>query len=307
MGYSSEDCLALFDTSVEGRMNPGWQSGVILQRSKTTTAGPMVYCESYPIWLTQKQATAARTELQKERQREAQRKLNEKNARKKLIRKINANFGEGDILFTATYPPEGQPESDEAAQRDMRNMLARVKRMRGKKGLPDLRYIYITESTHSEKNGTRYHHHVIMSGDGMSREEIEECWTRKHGGLCNTRRCQYQAKHLSGFAAYMTIGKEQREPVGQKKAMKRRWSCSKNLKKPRETVADKKISVRKAGRIAEAMERDAREIFEKLYPDCVLLDYEVRRSEWAAGVYIYAELRKKKGRDRNETGQRALH
>lgn len=290
MRYSAEDCLVLFDTSVEGRLEAGWASGVICQRTKTTKAGPMVYCESFPIWDTRKQLAEARAEVQQEKHREAQRRLNERNAKKKLIRKVNANFGEGDVIFTATYPPGGQPENEEAAQRDIRNMLRRIKTLRRRKGLPEMKYVYITEQTHSEKNGTRYHHHVILSGDGMTREEVEDCWTRKHGGLCNTKRCQYQQKHLSGFAAYLNTDKRER---GQKKATRRRWCCSKNMVEPVETVADKKISVRKAGRIAEAMQAEAQAIFAKLYPDCVLLEWEVRQSRWAAGVYIYAELRRK--------------
>ena len=35
----------------------------------------------------------------------------------------------------------------EQAKRDIRNMMNRVKRMRSRRGLPALRYIYITERT----------------------------------------------------------------------------------------------------------------------------------------------------------------
>ena len=52
------------------------------------------------------------------------------------------------------------------------------------------RQIYITERTESAAYGVRWHHHVIMSGDGLTREEIEEKWTKRHGGFCNTRRAQ---------------------------------------------------------------------------------------------------------------------
>ena len=69
-------------------------------------------------------------------------------------------------------------------------MMNRVKRMRSRRGLPALRYIYITERTESAAYGVRWHHHVIMSGDGLTREEIEEKWTKRHGGFCNTRRAQ---------------------------------------------------------------------------------------------------------------------
>ena len=46
MRYSTEDCLALFDTSPGGQLEKGWADGVLCQRTKTTQAGPMVYCAS---------------------------------------------------------------------------------------------------------------------------------------------------------------------------------------------------------------------------------------------------------------------
>ena len=287
--YSTEDCLALFDTSPGGQLEKGWADGVLCQRTKTTQAGPMVYCECYPIWNTARKVEAM-SELQKERHREAQRKLNEKNARKKLVRKINANFGERDIAFTATYPVDGQPADEKQAYRDIRNFLRRIRAMRARQNLPELKYVYITEATESERYGRRYHHHVIMSGDGMDREAIEASWIQKHKGTCNTRRYQHQAKHWSGFALYLRADKRER---GQHRAMRRRWCCSKNLVEPKVTVADKKISLRKAGRIAMAVEADAQAIFAKLYPDCELLDIECKTSPWVTGVYISAELRRK--------------
>lgn len=91
------------------------------------------------------------------------------------------------------------------------NFLRRVKDAREKKGLPPIRYIYVTEWTESEKYGLRWHHHVIMSGDGMTREEVEAKWTDKHKGFCNTRCAQPNERHLSGFARYLTQNKLDRQ------------------------------------------------------------------------------------------------
>ena len=68
MDTSAKDCLALFDTSVEGRMENGWASGVLHQRTKTVKAGPMVYMDCYPVWDT-KGASQARREAKKEAHR----------------------------------------------------------------------------------------------------------------------------------------------------------------------------------------------------------------------------------------------
>lgn len=304
---SAADCLVLFDTSVEGRLDPGWREGVLHQRTRTTSAGPMVYVDCFPVWDTQRH-TAAQAEAKKEAHRKAQEKLNRKNAKKKLVQLVNANFVKGDLIVCCEYPLDGQPQDDEQAKRDITNYVKRIVYLRRKRGLPPIKYIYITEVTVSERFGVRYHHHIIMSG-GISREEAEERWLKKHGGRCNSKSAQPGEKHLSGFACYLTQDKRDRsmEKDGrnpQQKAIRRSWNSSKNLREPAQSVADKKISIRKAGRIAETMDNfdRAREIFAKLYPDCELLEVTARRSRWAAGVYIYAELRKKGAKEHGDTG-----
>ena len=44
------------------------------------------------------------------------------------------------------------------------------------------------------------------------------------------------------------------------------------------------------------------QIFAKLYPDCELLEVSAKRSQWAAGVYVYAEMRRKTHAKENESG-----
>lgn len=302
MDTSAKDALVLFDTSIEGRLEPGWQAGVLHQRTKTIKAGPMVYVECYPVWDTRR-AHAARSEAKREAHRKAQERLNARNARKKLERLTNANFGAGDLILTMTYGHGQQPRDDRQAQRDMVNYISRVKYLRRKRGLPPIRYIYITEVTVSARYGVRYHHHIIMSGDGITRDEAEACWAKKHGGICNAKLCQPTERHLTGFARYLTADKRSRTQTAdgrnpQERAMRRSWNPSKNLVDPVESVADKKISIRKAGRIAEAAGDFAQmqEVFSRLYPECELLEISARRSQWAAGVYVYAELRRKNER-----------
>lgn len=304
---SAKDCLHLFNTSVEGRFDPGWQAGVLHQRTKTIKAGPMIYVECFPVWDTRR-AMAARSEAKREKHKRAQDRLNERNARRKLERLVNANFAAGDLIVTCEYGHGREPEDEKQAQRDIAAYLRRIAYMRKKRGLPVMRYIYVTEKTSSKKYGVRYHHHVIMSG-GITQADAQEAWRKKHAGICNAKIAQPTEKHLSGFARYMTLNKTGRtlEADGknpQQRAMRRRWNPSKNLVDPLETVADKKISVRKAGRIAEAISdfAQAKETFAKLYPDYELLEVSAKRSQWAAGVYIYAELARK--RTRTDVGGR---
>lgn len=298
---SARDCEVLFDTSISGRLDPGWRMGVLAQRTRAIKHGPMLDVVCFPVWDTTT-AQRAKSEAKREAHRKAQEALNRKNARKRLNRLTNANFGEGDLIICCEYPLGGQPQDDERAAKDIRNYIKRIVYLRKKRGLPPIRYIYITEVTVSEKFGVRYHHHVIMSG-GITREEAEDCWLKKHGGRCNAKRAQPGEKHLSGFACYLTLDKRNRtmEQDGknpQDKAMKKSWVSSKNLFDPekRATEADKKISIRKAQRIAETMENfdNTKEIFSRLYPEYELMEVTAKRSRWTAGVYIYAELRRRK-------------
>lgn len=296
---SAKDCLHLFDTDVAGRLSPGWQAGVLHQRTKAVEAGPMLTVECYPVWDTHS-ARVARDEARKDAHKRAQDRVHARNARRKLAQLVNANFGAGDLIVTCTYAPGENPEDEKQAQRDIVAYLRRVAYLRKKHGLPQMRYIYITESTSSPKCGIRYHHHVIMSG-GVSQADVQAAWKKRFAGICNARLAQPTERHLSGFAQYLTMNKRGRslEADGknpQQRAMRRRWNPSKNLVDPVETVADKKISIRKAGRIAEAAADfgQMRVVFEKLYPGYDLLEVQVKQSPWAAGVYIYAELARKR-------------
>lgn len=301
MDASARDCLHLFDTGIEGRLSPGWAAGVLHQRTRATYAGPMLSVDAFPVWDTGTRR-AAKTEAQKERHREALRRHNKKTARLKLENLVNANFGEGDLILTHEYGHGKQPESDEEAARDIRNYIARVKYRRDKLGLPPVRYIYITERTVSKQYGVRWHHHIIMSG-GLDRDTAERLWTKKHGGISNARNAQPTKMHLTGFSRYLVMDKRNRtmEQDGknpQEKAMRRGWNSSKNLKEPKERESDKRISIRKAGRIAEAMGsfETAKEILERCYPGYELLEVTARTSRWTAGVYISAKMCRKDDR-----------
>ena len=288
------DYEALFD--VEGEPTPGWMSGVLRQRAAMTKAGELLYIASYPVWTCQTAKRAAGIRPT----RAAQKKVNDRRAKLRLEQLINANFGEGDLLITCTYRDETQPQDAARAHKDIRNYLARVKRLRERRGLSELKYIYVTETTHSEKRGTRYHHHLITNGDGVSREELEQLWAtqaRSHGsvGICNTRRAQPTEEGLAGWANYITksgnrTGDQDSEAQGI--ATKRRWCRSRNLKIPQTRTSDKRISRRRIERIALDVEAQARIIFEQIYPGYELIDCTVRESSYVPGAYIRARMRR---------------
>lgn len=314
MKRSAADCLVLFDTSVEGRLSEGWASGVLMQRTKTTKAGPMLHVECYPIWDTQTHR-AAKTEAEQERHRIAQAKLNKKNAEMKLSRLLDENFGAEDLSVTLKYNYGREPEDEKRALKDVQNYIKRMKYLREKRGLPPIRYIYVLEETNGAW-GRRFHAHVVMSGDGVTMEEAEQKWTKHVPGYTTMGRVRpgtgERESNLASLAHYMmddtkidrTMEKDGRNP--QKKAMKRAWNCSKNLRDPDDyaTIADKKISVRKVQKIAETLgnAEQAEAILSKLYPGYVLVmrkddekvpELEAKRSKWTSGIYMRAILRRK--------------
>ena len=276
MEYSAREYEVLFDKDTA---TGDLRQGVSLYRTSTVTAGQTREIDIYPIWDNQKTASIARQ--QRAKHREAQKRVDRRNAQKKLRRIINANFGPGDILITNTYAPGMDPKSEEAAQRNMQNYIRRIKTLRKRRGLPELKYVYVTEVTNSESRGTRYHHHMILSG-GIERETLERMWK---GGHSNTRTAQPDRDWLGGFAHYMTKAKETQD-----KALKRGWNCSKNLLRPTATHADHKVSIRKAQRIARQMEDEGRKILEKQNPGYTLTEIVVKHSQYAPGVYISARM-----------------
>ena len=276
MPYNSEKYAFLFDQSeelTEAAFERLRHKDVFRYRARTIKAGNILEVEVYPIWNTQNEARRAKAATT----REAQRNLNDKNARKKLIRKINANFSEEDLCVTLTYKDHVPDETE--ARRDIRNYIRRVRDYRRKNGLPEMKYVYVIEFGGSDGRRKRVHHHVIMSG--MDRDVAEALWNAR--GWANARRLQPDEYGLEALARYMT-----KEPNGGK-----RWSASRNLVEPKMTVADTKISMRKVEEMATDFEEKPAAIFGKLFPDYDFNNCDVRHSTYVAGAYIYARLHRK--------------
>lgn len=159
-------------------------------------------------------------------------RVNERNAQKKLQRLMCANFSRknGDLFVTFTY--EG-PVTEAEALKGERNLLDRIKRLRKRKGLPELKYIAVTEKQ------SQWHIHLIMNG-GITLEELKELWgTRGRRLHISTLD---DSDGFTGLARYLTEGhKPKKNAQGEdaKKNVKqerrkgqRRWHASRNLKKP---------------------------------------------------------------------------
>ena len=159
--------------------------------------------------------------------------------------------------------------------------------------MDDLKYIYVQEATHLPRPmdptamPSHYHFHAIIHAPGMSAEELKALWP--WGDV----RCDHLSMRADGPARIANyLAQHLVEPkVGQAKVG--RWACSKNHIEPTVTVSNRKVSRRRAALVASDVRQHGKEIFESLYPGYQLMgDPEVRYSQFVAGAYIYARLRK---------------
>lgn len=191
-----------------------------------------------------------------------QQNLNEKNSKRYLVQLANGNFHEGDLFVTLTYNDAHLPSTIEEAEHHVTLFIRRVKAKRKKLGLPDLKYILVTEYQLND-DGTiriRPHHHLLMND--MDRDTLEGLWKEKRQklGKPDAQRIDpdldKEHNKIEGLARYMV-----KAPKG-----KKRWSSSRNLERPVETKNDHKYSKKK---VREAAEDPAKGyvMFEKEYGD----------------------------------------
>lgn len=126
----------------------------------------------------------------------------------------------------------------------------------------------------------KYHIHMILEAEGLDRGEIEALWPF---GYVQCTRFDVKRDGAARLASYLTKNKR----CG-------RWvSHSRNLKRPEAKVSDRRMSRRRARRVAEDVLYAGREIFEKLYPGYRLMATpRVTYSDFMPGCYIYCRMRR---------------
>lgn len=163
---------------------------------------------------------------------EEQAKRNLAIARKNLTRTINANFSGKDYFVLLTYAAEVTVEE---ARKRLANFFLRLKRYRKKNGFTDLKYVAVTET---QGKNNRVHHHVVMNAfDGLSMKEGLEILLEKWGHGTVLTKHLYKNQKDNRLASYIS-----KENI--RKGAKR-WSTSKNLKKPVVKIEQVKETKRK--------------------------------------------------------------
>ena len=295
----------LFDLP-EGEYNEKSVGGI---STRTVTAGEMLEVEAFPITCVNREA---RREAQRRKSSHWQEEINNRNSWKKKNRLLEANFTSADFIVHPTYAygfvnrdfqntedlirewkKQGIPMDDDEARKNIVNFINRIRRrIRRKGGDPaQFKFLYQIETTCEPAEGDlnplppHYHCHMAISSCGvLTIDDINELW---HYGYTNAKRIDMRFDGLKGFAKYIT--KKER---ARRKGRSLRWACSRNMVQPEEKVSFRKISRRRAAAIAADVQYRGREIFENLYPGYRVDEVEVRYSEFVAGAYIYARMRR---------------
>ena len=277
-------------------------------RTKTVKAGEYLYVSCYPlIAQMQKREQDKALEMLRHEKRIGRLMVyarhNNKQRMLRFEQLVHANFGKGDFHVTCTYGPieYGMPNTEadyrdrEQAKKDVRNYIARVKRLLKRHGcnVDEFRWIAVTVTKEYDKEAMRpfpdfHHHHLLMHGIPEElRGEVERLWPF---GYCNADRLQPDDKGISAVANY--IARQEGSANGSHAPGEKSYTGSRNLKKPAVTTSDSKISRRRAAQIADDVRGNAWEIFGKIYPGYRLVEQPVvQTSDFVAGGYIYAKLR----------------
>ena len=293
----------------EGEYHPAAVGGI---RTRTLRAGDVIEVACFPVTRV---GDVARAECLRRKSTPAQARLNRQRAAQRVRLLIEGNFTGADYVLTLTWDygavdrdrmpyaealslweAEGLPRDEDEARRAWGNYIKRVRYHMGRAGHAgqELKFLYVLESTREPRDEDprplypRYHFHAVIHAPGLTREALKALWPF---GFVRADELSTRDEGVARLAGYMTkqCG---RAAAGDARKF-RRWACSKNLKEPEERVSDRAVSRRRAMRVAEDVRQWGREIFEAVYPGyrCVE-DPEVRYSDFVAGAYIRARLRK---------------
>ena len=228
-----------------------------------------------------------------------QERLNQRNAERALTRILNENFTSDDIEITLTYKDEYLPDTYAGAKRDADNFLRKVKRLRARRGLPEIKYVLVP-------GGGRYHFHIPMSG-GIPRDELEALWGK---GYANSRRLKFDENGIAGLANYISNQREDDEFLGEdlfskydineetgelierdrkRRKGERRYTCSRNIKRPEPEIKEGRISKARVEELA-SFDSESKKAFERMYPGYTLSRCEPYYNDENGGWYLHIRM-----------------
>lgn len=290
-------------------------------RERLIKSGKLLEVDFYPIFDDGRRLPGRAPKTNRSTREQAE--YNKRQAEKKLIRLVNANFNELDYFAHTTYDPSKAPQTESAARRDMVNYIRRVKtrraselkrtnraiteiedaiaklpgnetlkaslaelKMKRRKLEEPLKYIYVIERQTYKTGqyaGRDNWHFHLFLTGGLQDKLLESMWP--HGARANADNFQPEKFGPEAAAKYIS-----KDPQGAK-----RFVCSKNLEKP-------VISKPKDGRITRrGVERLARErvddcaYWEKRYKGYRCMRCYARQNDYNGHWYVSVVLYKTAG------------
>ncbi|CUS26111.1 Phage-like protein [Paucilactobacillus oligofermentans DSM 15707 = LMG 22743] len=268
----------------------------IMREKRITVGDSYMEVDIIPRNLEDERTRSGRSRKRKEKvTAPAQSNLNDKNARRYLVELGNGNFDENDIYLTLTYEDLSRPKTIQEAEKNVTNFLRRLKAKRKRNKLDSLKYILVTEYVQNEDGEftKKIHHHLIING-GISRDELESMWSikvpgqkkRKVLGYANARRLQPD-ESLVGNGIERLMNYLSKDPKG-----KKRWSSSRNLKRPIMRKNDSKYytsTIKKAHKSPDM----GMSLFKKKYPNYEIVDNIKWEYNEMTGWHVYLKMWKK--------------
>lgn len=291
-----------------------------MQREKVIKSGKLLEVDFFPCFDNGKKIPVRAPKSKPSTKQQA--KYNALQATKKLVRLVNANFGEDDYFLHPTYDPIYAPQSEEQARRDIVNYLRRVKRRREKeceklkaeltevkaiyKTMPlsiyiekqitelkskikkleePFRYIYVIEKQvykTSKYAGLVNFHFHLFVSGGLPGRVLEGMFGKGLRTNCDN----YQPEKFGPEAAARYISKD---PQGSK-----RFCYSRNLKKPTVKVKDGSVSRRRVEIMAKLRVDDS-DYWEKRYKGYKFLRCYPRYNEYNGHWYVSCVMYKSGG------------
>lgn len=248
--------------------------GRFFLRQRVWRCGSHTEVELYPVF----QRPGVRRARSKPT-RECQRLLNQRDAERRVERTARLNFSEpGSLEVDLTFAEAVEEAQAVAGIRKYIRELRKIYRGAGK----ELRYLYAKEK--GKKSG-RWHFHMFLSPSPISRDDLEALWPH---GWANAKRLKLDESGLAGISRYVAKQGKKRRP---EELGRRRWSCSKNLRKPEPEVKDGEVTMAQMETWADAIERrGADAMARKEWPGLELAEGEAIRNLVNRGIYVRLHL-----------------
>lgn len=255
-----------------------------LYREQRHECGEYIDIDLFPVF----KHTSGKRKKKAKPTSQTQERYNQRCRELKLNRLVMQNFEPGEALFyNPSYDDEHLPADEEAAARSLTNFFKRLKRYRKKKGLPELKYIQTTEK--GRRSG-RYHHHLIINCTDMKTAELDKIWG---AGFSFSSLVIFDNDGAQGLATYFCKKKKPSDGEGpEEETLGNSWSSSRNLKQPKVTKRDGRISKRQACELYK-LGNDAKAEWERLYPGYDFSGAQSLYNEYNGGYYVAVRMRRK--------------